>query len=90
MYRNLFIKGVTKLWPIYIGPQQQKEPDGSGDGCFLNWYDCPTQPRVTISDIKLINITSEDDSLTNIGVLRCNVTNPCTKPLFLPPIQHLK
>jgi hypothetical protein len=22
-------------WPVYIGPQQQKQPDGSGPGCML-------------------------------------------------------
>ena len=41
------------LWPIYIGPQQQKEPNGVGDGIWPN-----TQPLITITDIFLRNITS--------------------------------
>ena len=36
------------LWPIYLGPQQQKEPDGTGDGIWPN-----TNPYVNISDIYL-------------------------------------
>lgn len=43
-------------WPIYIGPQQMKEPDGDGPGCMLYPYykkECQTQPLVTIKDIIL-------------------------------------
>ena len=32
-YENISIDGAI-LWPIYIGPQQQKEPDGGGDGIY--------------------------------------------------------
>ena len=39
-------------WAIYIGPQQQKQPDGGGPGCMLYPYDphntCETQPLIDI------------------------------------------
>ena len=34
-----------KFWPIYIGPQQQKEPDGTGAGFWPN-----TNPNVNIKE----------------------------------------
>ena len=37
---------------------------------------CETQPRVTISDITLKNITSKG-GLLPAGIIRCNETNPC-------------
>ena len=37
---------------------------------------CETQPRITVSDIKLKNVTSTG-SLLPAGILRCNKTNPC-------------
>lgn len=43
--------------------------------------DCPTQPRIDISDITLRNITSTGGYLP-AGILRCNETNPCTNIVF--------
>ena len=40
-YQNITIHAPI-LWPIYIGPQQQKEPDGGGDGIWP-----PPQPLFT-------------------------------------------
>merc|ERR1711998_78141 len=71
-YQDIAIE-TPMLWPIYIGPQQQKEPNGIGDGAWPN-----TQPLITISDIFLKNITSTGGFLPHPGVLRCNVSNPCT------------
>jgi hypothetical protein len=42
---------------------------------------CDTQPRITISDITLRNITSTG-SILPAGILRCNSTNPCTNFRF--------
>ena len=39
--------------------------------------DCETQPRITVSNITLRNITSEGGLLPP-GIIRCNETNPCT------------
>lgn len=64
------------LYPIYIGPQQQKEPDGSGEGF---WPD--TNPFVTIRNISIINIEVEQ-SYSYPGVIRCNISNPCTNIIF--------
>lgn len=68
---------------IYIGPQQQKEPDGSGPGCMLYPLkkDCPTNPNVDISNISLINISSTKDLLYS-GLIRCNETHPCQDIMF--------
>lgn len=46
-------------WSIYIGPQQQKQPDGKGPGCMLYPFGglCETQPYVTIANVTLRNIT---------------------------------
>ncbi len=48
-------------WAIYLGPQQQKQPDGGGGpGCMIYPFDpkgkCATQPLVAITNITLRNI----------------------------------
>ena len=66
------------LWPIYIGPQQQKEPDGTGDGIWPN-----VNPYVEISDIFLENITIHMKThYSKYGVLRCDIKNPCSNIHF--------
>ena len=69
-YQNISIHDPI-LWPIYIGPQQQKEPDGGGDGIWP-----PPQPLVNVTNILLQNVTS-DNGWLNAGVLRCAESNPC-------------
>ena len=69
-YQNITIHAPI-LWPIYIGPQQQKQPDGGGDGIWP-----PPQPLVNVTNILLQNVTS-DDGWLNAGVLRCAKSNPC-------------
>ena len=69
-YQNITIHAPI-LWPIYIGPQQQKEPDGGGDGIWP-----PPQPLVNVTNILLQNVTS-DNGWLNAGVLRCAESNPC-------------
>lgn len=78
-FRN--IHGKYPLWyPIWIGPQQQKQPGTTGTGC--SWLypvqdECPTQPRVAITNIVLDNV-SFVDGVTLPGVLLGNVTAPYT------------
>merc|ERR1712130_923880 len=60
------------LWPIYIGPQQQKEPGGGGPGCFVDFIRCPSQPLVNLTNIYLRNVTAVNSILTN----------PCTDFVF--------
>ena len=74
-YQNISIEGPI-LWPIYIGPQQQKEPDGGGDGIWP-----PPQPLVNVTNILLQNVTS-DNGWLNAGVLRCAESNPCRGIVF--------
>ena len=75
-YRNI-ISENSLGWPIYIGPQQQKEPDGTGDGFWP-----PTNPNVNISDIFLKNIKIKQIYVKHSGILRCNLSNPCTNINF--------
>jgi len=76
-YRNMTATG-SLLWPIYIGPQQQKEPDGTGAGIWP-----AVNPYVTITNVRMENI---DVKMTNrhvaAGVLRCSSTNPGTGITF--------
>ena len=43
--------------------------------------DCPTQPLIDIVNITLRNVTSHK-GLLPAGIIRCNVTNPCTNITF--------
>ena len=82
-YEN--ISGDGSLWyPIWIGPQQQHQPRGHGTGCsFFYPIDpvCPTNPLVTILNIRLVNVTFVN-SLLMPGVVLCDKSNPCTGMLF--------
>lgn len=82
---NATIKNITYrkinavnpvLWPIYIGPQQQKEPDGTGEGF---WPD--TNPYVSINNILISNI-SVNNAKFQAGLFRCNISNPCRNITF--------
>jgi len=77
-YRNFWVN--NSLWyPIWIGPQQQRQPGTEGTGCSFLYPlvdKCPTQPRVTLTNIVLQNITLLG-GLTLPGVILCNETNPC-------------
>ena len=75
VYQNISIHSPI-LWPIYIGPQQQKQPDGGGDGIWP-----PPQPLVNVTNIILQNVTS-DGGWLNAGVLRCAASNPCRGIVF--------
>ncbi|CDW86325.1 polygalacturonase [Stylonychia lemnae] len=81
LYENLKIF-TPVWWNIYIGPQQQKQPDGRGPGCMLYPIskECETQPRITMRNITLRNIHSVGGFLP--GIVRCNETNPCTDFTF--------
>ncbi len=82
-YENIFANTPT-WWPIYIGPQQQKQPGGAGEGCMLYPYGqyCPTEPRITLFNIILNNITIVNSVNPYVGVIRCNETNPCNTIYF--------
>ena len=69
-------------WGIYIGPQQQEQPDGTGPGCMTYPFGgCATQPMVGLHRITLRNI-NQHNSLLPPGVIRCNEANPCTDFVF--------
>lgn len=72
------IKIHNSIWyAIYIGPQQQKQPDGRGPGCMTYPFDkCDTQALIDIRNITLKNVESTGGLLPP-GVIRCNATNPC-------------
>lgn len=77
-YRN--ITGTLPLWyPIWIGPQQQRQPGTAGTGCSFLYPivdQCPTQPRVPITNVGLYDV-HYTGGLTLPGVLLCNATRPC-------------
>ena len=69
-------------WGIYIGPQQQKEPDGSGDGCMTYPIGgCATQPLIKMANVTLSNIR-QYGSILPPGIVRCNETAVCTGFVF--------
>jgi len=78
-YKN--IVGDGALWyPIWIGPQQQQQPGSKGTGCSFFYPiddECPTQPRVPVTNIHLSNITFTN-GLELPGVLLCDPERPCT------------
>lgn len=82
-YENITVHTPT-WWGIYVGPQQQKQPDGSGEGCMLYPLgpECPTEPRITISNITLKDIRVNNDLNYYSGLVRCNETNPCENIIF--------
>jgi hypothetical protein len=74
-YRNMKAYNPL-LWAIYLGPQQQKEPDGTGDGIWPQ-----TNAYVNITNIHFENILVESE-LLRAGLLRCNISNPCRNITF--------
>lgn len=82
LYEN--IKIFFPVWfGIYIGPQQQEQPDGGGPGCMTYpLQSCQTQPLIDVRNITLKNVTSES-GLLSPGIIRCNSTNPCEEINFI-------
>ena len=80
-YDNITIHNPL-WWGIYIGPQQQKEPDGSGDGCMTYPIGgCATQPLIYMANITLSNI-KQLGSILPPGIVRCNETAVCEGFVF--------
>ena len=69
---------LSMIWPIYIGPQQQVEPNGVGSGFWPH-----TDPRVTIQSIELEDIRVSGYWPNQPGVIRCNISNPCSNISFI-------
>eukprot|EP00117_Sycon_ciliatum_P014161 scpid52596/ scgid14535/ Probable exopolygalacturonase X; Galacturan 1,4-alpha-galacturonidase; Poly(1,4-alpha-D-galacturonide)galacturonohydrolase; Probable exopolygalacturonase X; Galacturan 1,4-alpha-galacturonidase; Poly(1,4-alpha-D-galacturonide)galacturonohydrolase len=81
-YENLEIIDPV-WWGIYIGPQQQEQPDGGGPGCMTYPLEpCETQPRVPMDAITLRNVVMSGGINPFAGVVRCNESRPCTNFLF--------
>lgn len=76
---NILYENITMhepiWWAIYLGPQQQKQPDRGGPGCMFYPFDpkgtCETQSRINITNIKLKNVMIRNSLLFPI-VMRCN------------------
>lgn len=68
----------------YVGPQQQEQPGTNGTGCSFFYPlipECPTQPRVSVSNIQFYDITMiNGDTLP--GVLLLDPSNPGTGFIF--------
>jgi len=78
------------LWfAVYIGPQQQEQPDGTGPGCFTYPFEgCETQPLIDVRNITLRNVTSYGNFLFP-GIIRCNESNPC-EGIEMYWVRHLE
>jgi polygalacturonase len=85
VYRNL--TGTGAIWyPIYIGPQQQHQPNTTGNPCsFLFALDptatCETNPLVLIANVSLIDVSFAETLLVP-GVVWCDPVTPCTGVVF--------
>lgn len=78
MYSNINV--VSSVWyPIWIGPQQQKQPGSAGKGCSftfpLKGSKCQPHPLVTIRNITLRDCNFSGGT-TLPGVILGNATNP--------------
>ena len=72
------------MWAIWIGPQQQHEPNGVNQGCdftYPYWGNCPTNLSTSFEDIVLRNITSTGD-IFSAGVVLCDKNFPCKNITF--------
>lgn len=83
-YSNIDV--ASPLWyPIWIGPQQQKQPaNGSDTGCSFFYplnSTCATNPLVSMTNIALSNVTLHG-GLTLPGVILCDPANPCENLSF--------
>ena len=79
------IHATWPLWyPLWIGPQQQRQPGSAGTGCNFLYPivdECPTQPRVSITNIVLDGVVFEN-GITLPGVMLANVSTPYTNFKF--------
>jgi hypothetical protein len=84
LYENVIIRDAL-WWAIWVGTQQQSEPDGRGTDCSflfpLGNSTCPADPLVTLANITLRNVTTLR-GLFSPGVLMANETNPGVNFLF--------
>jgi len=65
-------------WPLFVGTQQQLEPDGSGSGIWA-----ATEPRVDVRGVTFKDVKAHGGTWPmSAGVVRCNATNPCAGLVF--------
>ena len=82
-YENIHIEQAV-WWTVWIGPQQMNQPgDDPGTGCnFLYPFipECPTQPLVSMTNIRLRNVTAVETLplFEGPGVILCDPSLPCT------------
>jgi len=77
LIQNVRYEGIRATdaiwWPIYVGPQQQLQPDGGGEGWWPN-----TVPEVTIRNVSIVDMVATGCLWGRAGALRGNVSNPHT------------
>ena len=76
LFENFKVTGSI-WWPIYIGPQQQYQPDASGPGC-MNYplEDCETNSEMEMTNITLRNIAMTRTIFPYAGLIRANASSP--------------
>lgn len=96
-YENIHIDGAM-WWAIWVSTQQQHQP-GSGANTHCSFFyplpgtQCPTDPRVPVTNLKLRNVTAVRSWLSP-GVLRCSTDEgQCTgwewSDVHMTSITHL-
>lgn len=65
-------------WPLFLGTQQQLEPDGSGSGIWAQ-----TEPRVAVSGVTFSDVKAHGGTWPmSAAVVRCNASKPCADLVF--------
>jgi len=81
-YQDITIREAS-WWPLWIGPQQMRQPDGTFTGCDFDFpftinSTCLTNPLISIFNISLLNVISLDAVENPIpGLILCDPQNPC-------------
>lgn len=82
LMENFNVSGAL-WWPIYIGPQQQIQPNGVGPGCFdFPLHNCQTNNEMVMANITLRNIIMTETAWPFAGAIRANSSIPATGFLF--------
>lgn len=88
LFENIQIKQAL-WWTIYVGPQQQNQPNDESNGTGCNFLFpfvpvCPTQPLVTIQNITFRNVIATETVplFEGPGIILCDPANPCKDIIF--------
>jgi len=65
---------LCMVWPIWLGTQQQLEPDGKGSGIWPT-----TDPRAIVANVSLVNVSARGGTWPEAAAaIRFNASSPAT------------